>query len=73
MKLLRVMLSVAAFLVFDAAAQQAPHAKKLIEYGWDVPQPAYIRANIREMEKKPFDGLIFRLPGRMPNYVLDVS
>jgi len=35
--------------------------KKLIEYGWDVPSPDFIRANIREMEKRPFDGLIFRL------------
>lgn len=35
--------------------------KKLIEYGWDVPTPDFIRANIREMEKLPFDGLIFRL------------
>lgn len=35
--------------------------KKLIEYGWDVPTPDYIRAHIREMETLPFDGLIFRL------------
>jgi len=37
--------------------------KKLVEYGWDVPTPDYIRANIREMEKKPFDGVVFRLKG----------
>lgn len=35
--------------------------KKLIEYGWDVPTPDFIRANIGDMEKLPFDGLIFRL------------
>ncbi len=35
--------------------------KKLIEYGWDVPTPDFIRGHIREMEKRPFDGLIFRL------------
>ncbi len=35
--------------------------KKLIEYGWDVPTPDFIRAHIREMEQKPFDGIIFRL------------
>lgn len=45
-----------------ALAQQPPKAKKLIEYGWDVPTPDFIRQNIREMEKLPFDGLIFRLP-----------
>ncbi|HIE52743.1 MAG TPA: hypothetical protein EYP85_13395 [Armatimonadetes bacterium] len=37
--------------------------KKIVEYGWDVPRPDFIRAHIREMERRPFDGLIFRLPG----------
>ena len=37
--------------------------KKLIEYGWDVPFPDFVRDNIREMEKRPFDGLIFKLHG----------
>lgn len=37
--------------------------KKLIEYGWDVPFPDFVRANIRAMEKRPFDGLIFKLRG----------
>jgi len=44
------------------SAQQPPPAKKLIEYGWDVPTPDYVRQHIREMEKLPFEGLIFRLP-----------
>jgi hypothetical protein len=35
--------------------------KKLIEYGWDVPTPDFIRTHIRQMEQRPFDGLIFRL------------
>lgn len=35
--------------------------KKLIEYGWDVPYPDQVRKDIRNMEKKPFDGVIFRL------------
>ncbi len=35
--------------------------KKLLEYGWDVPYPDYVRANIAKMEEKPFDGLVFRL------------
>ena len=34
--------------------------KKIVEYGWDVPYPDFIRDNIREMEKRPFDGIIFR-------------
>lgn len=44
-----------------AAAQPLPHGKKLIEYGWDVPTPAQMEAELSAMEKRPFDGLIFRL------------
>ena len=40
-----------------------PATKKLIEYGWDVPTPAFVRDHIREMEKRPFDGLMMRLAG----------
>lgn len=36
-------------------------SKKLIEYGWDVPATDFVRAHIREMEQRPFDGLIFKL------------
>jgi len=36
-------------------------AKNLIEYGWDVPYPDQVRKDIRNMEKRPFDGVIFRL------------
>ena len=36
--------------------------KKLIEFGWDIPSPAYLRDNIRAMEKRPFDGVAIRLP-----------
>jgi|GEM_PF-7038186 len=36
--------------------------KKLIEYGWDVPTPQYVRDHIGEMEKRPFEGIMFRLP-----------
>ena len=35
--------------------------KKLIEYGWDVPTTDFVRAHVREMEQRPFDGLIFKL------------
>ena len=34
--------------------------KKMVEYGWDVPYPDFVQENIREMEKRPFDGIIFR-------------
>jgi len=40
-----------------------PPRKKLIEYGWDVPTPAQINEQLPDMEKRPFDGIIFRLAG----------
>jgi hypothetical protein len=42
-------------------AQLAPSGKKLIEYGWDVPTPSQMSLELAAMEKRPFDGIIFRL------------
>ncbi|NOY81899.1 MAG: hypothetical protein GXP31_12960 [Kiritimatiellaeota bacterium] len=47
----------------DTAHGPAKLDKKLIEYGWDVPFADFVRDHIREMEKRPFDGLIFKLRG----------
>jgi len=49
--------------LFAGAAPPPPTGKKLIEYGWDVPTPAQMRDRLAAMEKRPFDGLIFRLSG----------
>jgi hypothetical protein len=43
------------------ANQQVP-AVKLIEYGWDAPRPEFVRTHIADMERRPFDGVIIRLP-----------
>ena len=37
-------------------------SKKIIEVGQDIPSPDYVNANIRAMEKRPFDGVTMRLP-----------
>lgn len=43
-------------------ADQAPPAqKKLIEFGWDEPDPEFLREHLAEMEKSPFDGCVFHL------------
>jgi hypothetical protein len=47
----------------QGASLPGPTGKKLIEYGWDVPTPAQMQSEIATMEKRPFDGLIFRLNG----------
>jgi hypothetical protein len=37
-----------------------PVGKKLIEYGWDAPGPDDVKAHVRDMEKRPFDGIVIR-------------
>lgn len=35
--------------------------KKIIEWGWDEPDPKFMRENIEQMEQMPFDGLVFHM------------
>ena len=37
--------------------------KKLIEFGWDEPDTAFMRQHIREMEKRPFAGCVYDIFG----------
>ena len=50
-------------LASDTSGTIPALSKKLIQYGWGIPTPEFIRKNIRAMEKRPFDGLIFQLRG----------
>jgi hypothetical protein len=62
---------VTALLIFGILFQFAPGfvqaqerpRKKLLEFGWDVPFPDFVREHIKEMETRPFDGIIFRTRG----------
>src|SRR5438132_14356210 len=47
--------------VADALSAPASSHKRLIEFGWDEPDAAFMRAHITEMEKTPFDGTVFHL------------
>ncbi len=38
---------------------QKNNEKKLIEFGWDYPNISFLEANITNMEKTPFDGVVF--------------
>ncbi|HLX65158.1 MAG TPA: hypothetical protein VKX17_28070 [Planctomycetota bacterium] len=55
-----ILLAPLAALTAQTSAPERP-VKKLVEYGWDVPYPDQVRKDIRSMEQKPFDGVIFRL------------
>jgi hypothetical protein len=44
------------------AADKFPYntaEKKVIEFGWGEPNTVYMQSRIREMEKMPFDGVVF--------------
>lgn len=66
-----LLIAIGVMVLAAAAAAQTPPKKKLIEYGWDVPAPDFIQKNIRQMEARPFDGLIFRL--RQCNHAFDTK
>src|SRR4051812_14422862 len=38
-----------------------PPVKKLIEFGWDEPDTAFLRRHGAEMEETPFDGCVFHV------------
>jgi len=52
------------------AARLAPAAdepaRKLIEFGWDEPDTAFLRAHITELQKTPFDGCVFHASFQKP-------
>ncbi len=54
-----ILCCVAAFTAF--AEGKPKQTKKLIEFGWDEPDPAFMRQHIAEMERNPFDGVVFHL------------
>src|SRR6266404_1579170 len=56
-----VTLSIVLCLFAEASAQSTQPTKKLIEFGWDEPDTAFLRKHIAEMEKTPFDGTVFHL------------
>lgn len=56
----RIYLMVIAMIALlkSTAAISSAGEKKLIEYGWDCPDTAYFKANIEQMEKTPFSGVV---------------
>ena len=54
---------------FKAAAQagsggSGSHGKKLIEFGWDEPDTAFLRRQRDQLEAAPFDGCVFHAVAR---------
>lgn len=57
-------LAVLAVLAVLAGAGDPPRRKALIEFGWDEPDTAFLRAHLAEMERTPFDGCVFHVDVR---------
>ena len=57
----------ALLLAAAASAAERPTGEKpgklLIEFGWDEPDTAFMRAHLAEMEQTPFDGVVFHFKG----------
>jgi len=48
-------------------AVSRPPQKRLIEFGWDEPDTAFMRRHAAEMEQTPFDGCVFHLNYMKPD------
>jgi hypothetical protein len=53
----------------DAAQERSLRGseKKLIEFGWDEPDTAFLKTQTQQLERSPFDGCVFHLAARSPN------
>ena len=45
-------------LAAPPAGEPTTRDKKLIQYGWDAPDTAYLRKHVKRMEASPFDGIV---------------
>ena len=61
---MRKLLAIIVLCLILSPAFAGTKGKKLIEYGWDVPDTLYMREHVREMEKVPFDGVVIRVSRR---------
>jgi hypothetical protein len=61
MSLLQIFAIILAIFESSCAmcAEQTSGSKLLIEFGWDEPDTSFLRRHVREMEKMPFDGVVF--------------
>ena len=68
MRRLALLSWLAGLMAFTAQAQLVElKGKKLIEFGWDEPGTAFLRAHMAEMQRTPFDGCVFHVDYRKPD------
>ncbi len=66
--------TLAAVLALIGALDASPAtaAKRLIEMGWDEPNPAFMRRHLAQLEASPFDGCVYHVGGPRPDGQLGV-
>jgi len=62
-----VALALAGWAQPGLAADAQLRSKTLIEFGWDEPDTAFMRAHIAEMQRTPFDGCVFHASVKKPD------
>jgi hypothetical protein len=65
--LLALLLGFGAGAFIAAPAEKKAMPRKLIEFGWDEPDTAFMREHVAEMERTPFDGCVFHANYSMPD------
>lgn len=55
---------VGALVLLPLGVEGGTRGKKIIEFGWDIPDTAFLRRNIRAMEEVPFDGVVLEVKTR---------
>jgi len=58
---LGILWGLSAIMSEGGAAEQRTTQKRLIEFGWDEPDTAFMRKHAAEMERTPFDGCVFHV------------
>jgi hypothetical protein len=53
-------------IAMAADASATVQGKKLIEFGWDEPDSAFMRQHAAEMDRTPFDGCVFHVTCQKP-------
>ncbi|HLK59841.1 MAG TPA: hypothetical protein VKU00_24985 [Chthonomonadaceae bacterium] len=64
---LLALLAACLLMSAGAAPQREARSKRLIEFGWDEPDTAFLRRHIAQMQQTPFDGCVFHLAYRKPD------
>lgn len=60
-------IALSLFVLICHAGAADKQAKKLIEFGWDEPGTGFMREHIQQMERAPFDGVVFNVDARRAN------